>query len=88
MWWHVAVALWNYNIQVRIFFWTYSYLSNRAPTILLYYKKLDHIPSSCIVITVHNMVKVVNIVRAQCISHIDAGALIAEMESETESQPR
>ena len=36
-------------------------------------EKLDHIPSSCIVLMVH-VVKVVNI-------HIDAGASIAEMES-------
>ena len=31
---------------------------------------------------VHNIVKVVNIVRAQSTSHIDVGASIAEMESE------
>ena len=37
---------------------------------------------------VHNMVKVVNIVRAQSTSRIDAGASIAEMESETDSRPR
>ena len=38
--------------------------------------KLDHIPSSCIVIMVHDMVKVVNIVCAQSksTSHIDTGA--------------
>ena len=49
--------------------------------------KLDHIPSSCIVVMVHNMVKVVNIVHAQSTSYINAGASIAEMESETDSQP-
>ena len=36
---------------------------------------------------VHNMVKVVNIVRAQSTSHIYASASIAEMESETDSRP-
>ena len=37
---------------------------------------------------VHNMVKVINSVRAQSISHINAGASIAEMESETDSRLR
>ena len=37
---------------------------------------------------VHNMVMVVNIVRAQSTSHIDAGASVTEMESETDSRPR
>ena len=33
---------------------------------------------------VHNTVKIVNIVHAQSTSHIDAGASIVEMESETD----
>ena len=48
--------------------------------LVLHYEKLDHIPSSCIVLMVH-VVKVVSI-------NIDAGASIAEMESKTDSQPR
>ena len=56
---------------------------------LLFYEKLDHIPSSCIVIMVNNiMVKIVNIVSVQPISHIDAGAPIAETESKNDSRSR
>ena len=51
-------------------------------------RKLDHIPSSSHALVVHNVVKVVNIVRAQSASHIVAGASIVEMESETDSRPR
>ena len=51
--------------------------------ILLCNEKLDHIPSSCIVLTVH-MVKG----RQHSTRHIDASALIAEMESEIDSRPR
>ena len=47
------------------------------------YEKLDHIPSSCIVL----MVRVVK-GRQYSTSHINAGASIAEMESETDSRPR
>ena len=42
-------------------------------------EKLDHIPSSYKVLVVHNVVKVVNIVCAWSISHIDAGTSIVEM---------
>ena len=55
--------------------------------IIMANEKFDHIPSSCIGLMVHNnnMVKVVNIVHAQSTSHIDTGASMAEMESETDS---
>ena len=44
-------------------------------------EKLDHIPSSCIVLVMHNNIKV----RTQSTSHIDTSASI---ESETDSRPR
>ena len=50
-------------------------------------EKLDHIPCSYIVIMVHKIVKVVNIVRAQSPSHIDASVELLEMETETNSIP-
>ena len=46
-------------------------------------KKLDHIPSSCIVVMVH-VVKG----RQYSTSHINAGTSITETESETDSQPQ
>ena len=39
----------------------------------IFNEKLDHIPNSCLVLTVH-MVKVVNIVRVLSIRHIDTPA--------------
>ena len=47
-------------------------------------KKLDHIPSSCVGLTVH-MVKVVNIVHT--VSSCN-GASIAKMESKIHSRPQ